>query len=343
MPETLSPHQCTQLVGHRQAFDEVVKAFSSGKMHHAWLIVGEEGIGKATFAYMAAHYILSGGENNPMQFNTEHPTARLILAESHPDLLVIRRPVDEKTGAMKASIPVEEARKLAPFLSLTPANGKYRVALIDEAHTLGRNAQNAILKMIEEPPSNAFIFLTTTTTGMMLPTIKSRCRVLALNSLTQSEIMTILSRQMIEIPDGIDKTRLAELAGGSVGKALRIIESEIVPLYDEAIAMLCALPQIDVIRLHELGDKIAKKAEIDRYSILSELIVETIQRTISSLARGQGGRHPLAKVLVNKGGLEQALALWDTARERLASAEASNLDKKLTFINAVSDMSRMCM
>jgi DNA polymerase-3 subunit delta' len=178
---------------------------------------------------------------------------------------------------------------------------------------------------------------------MMLPTIKSRCRVLGLNPLSSSEITTILARQMIELPDGLDKSRLSELAGGSVGKALTIIESEILPLYDEAIAMLCALPQLDLIKLHDLGDKIAKKADIDRYNILSQLIVETIQRTISSIARGQGADSPLAKLLVNKGGLEQAVTLWDTARERLASAEVSNLDKKLTFINAVSDMSRMCM
>lgn len=338
--EILPPHHCTALIGHAQAQRQFEEAYDAGRLHHAWLMTGAEGIGKASLAFMMAQMILSGGENRLGRHNPDHPAAHLIRAQAHPDLLVLQRPVDEKTGLAKNTIPVEEARKLGPFLSLTSSQGKGRVAIIDEAHLLNRNGQNAILKMIEEPPSGATILLTATTTGMMLPTIRSRCRVLTLSPLKESEITTILARQSVNLPEGAARTRLFALAQGSVGMVLKILRAEALPLLDELMALLAAMPMLDLVRVHALADQIAKKADTGRFEVVSRMLLQTLQEAVRAASLGQTDAAGLAPKLVRKGNLDEALTLWDSLSTLFATSDTANLDRKLTFINALSAISR---
>lgn len=334
------PSQSSTIIGHEAAKKQIEEAFNSGRMHHAWLLVGIEGLGKASLAYHIAHRILSGGANSFGRFNPEHPSARLIAAESHPDLFILRRPTDEKTGALKESIPVNEARKLEPFLRMTSSQGGGRVAIIDEAHRLNRNGQNAILKMIEEPPSGAVIILTATTAGALLPTIRSRCRVLALDPLNLPEIETILARLGAEWPPGVDKGRYVNLAGGSVGLLLKILGSDAIPLYDETLDLLKSIPDMDVPRLHRLADMLGKKADVESFQIVTTLLLEALRTGIRAIALGLRDEAGLATRLEARGRLDNALKVWENTKKTFTMADEANLDNKLAFIVAMTEMAR---
>jgi len=334
------PCQSVAIIGHDDAKAQLQEAYDSGRMHHAWLITGTEGIGKASLAYQVAHMILSGGENRFGRFNPEHQAARLIAAESHPDLFILRRPVDEKTGEQKDMIAVDEARKLAPFLTFTATYGHGRVAIIDEAHALNRNGQNAILKAIEEPPTGATILMTATTIGALLPTIRSRCRVLKLDDLSPMMLETVLARLSIDIPPEMDKARLLKLAGGSVGKAISLIQTEALPLFDELLDILQNMPQIDLVRVHKLADKIAKKADSESFVAVTGLLVDTLREAVHCAALGQPDITGLASKFQARGRLDKALQLWENTRKAFAVTESANLDRKLAFINVLSELSR---
>jgi len=335
-----SPHQCLHIVGHQTAQKEIQAAYDSGRMPHAWLFVGPEGIGKASVAYHVAHMLLSGGASRLGRLNPESESARLIVAESHPDFFVLRRTPDEKTGVMREAIAVEEARKIAPFLQLTASHGHGRVVLIDEAHRLGRNGQNAILKLIEEPPPGTVILMTATSIGSLLRTIRSRCRIVPFEPLKAGEMEAVLMGLDLTIPSGSEKERLLDLAEGSVGQAVHMIEAEVLPLYEEAMALIAQMPALDFARLHKLGDAIGKKANQESFDVLSGLLVETLRRAVRAAASGQGDPSGLAARLAPAGRLDNALEVWEKTRERFALADAVYLDNKLAFTTAMTALAR---
>jgi len=314
------------LVGHDEAMEVVQAAFASGRMHHAWLMTGIEGIGKATLAKHIAQFVLANGQGKLGKMDPEHRVAKLVDAETHPDMLIIRRPTDEKTGEQRNIIPVEEAQRIATFLHKTATHGGWRIVLIDEAHTLNRNGQNAILKIIEEPPPKTLILITVTTPGVLLPTIRSRCRLLPLAPLDVIHMRAVLQRTAHQAsPDDINT--LIALSGGSIGFALKILNSEALPLYREMLAILDAMPQMDVARVHKLADQIARKADAESFDVLTSLLIERFR----TLAQSEAVRHP-------QGDVGLALQLWDKTRATFSAADHGNLDRKLAFINAMSDI-----
>lgn len=339
MIEVPAPSQSTGLIGHDQAVADIHAAFDNGRMHHAWLITGMEGIGKATLAYHMAHLLLSGGENRIGRINPENATAKLVMAESHHDLFILRRPPDEKTGVIKDSIPAENARTIEPFFRQTSAHGKGRVAIIDEAHTLNRFGQNAILKIIEEPPSGGVIVMTATTVGALLPTIRSRCRLLALDPLQPVAIETVLTRLGIDMPQGAEKQSLLTHAGGSVGRALQLMQTESLPMLDALVGLLAA-EELDMVALHHLADQIGKKADKESFEILTTLLTEFLRASILRAAKGQGDPTGIVARLSGGQRLDQALDRFEATREAFIAAKVSNLDNKLVFINAITALAR---
>lgn len=309
------------IIGHDEAMKRAMEVFASGRMHHAWLLTGIEGIGKATLAWHIAYHMLSGGAG---KVNPQDQTARLMTAGAHPDLLVVRRAVDEKTGDTRKVIVVDDALKIASFLRTTSAHGGWRVVIVDEAHTLNRHAQNAILKILEEPPEHVLILMTATTPGALLPTIRSRCRVLNLAPLEKGAMTAILSRHAPDI-SGAELESLIALAGGSVGFALKIIRSETLPLYDELLSLLAG-QELDIARLHKLADQISRKADAESFEVITALLDDRVRQAVRAAA------------LAGQDGVNQALQLWDKTRATFALADSANLDRKLAFVNAVSNM-----
>lgn len=322
------------LIGHDEALRQVKEAFAGGRMHHAWLISGIEGIGKATLAWHIAHHVLSNGENPLGNINGKLPAAKLILAGAHPDMLMVRRQANDK-GDLRDSIVVEDALKIAAFLHKTATHNGWRVVLIDEAHALNRFGQNAILKILEEPPARALIVMTATSPGALLPTIRSRCRLLPLEPLGEGSLKAILARFEPEIA-GEELATLIALAGGSAGFALKVVRTETLPLYAELHELLGALPQLDIARLHKLADRIGRKADAESFDVISGLLTELLRRAVHARAAGeQGTGIPLPPMP-----LDQAMQLWDKTRATFALADSANLDKKLAFVNAISDIRR---
>jgi DNA polymerase-3 subunit delta' len=318
------------LIGHERAIQEVQAALGSGRMHHAWLLTGIEGIGKATFAKQISQYVLTGGHGELGKTDPQHHMAKLVEAETHPDLLIIRRPVDEKTGEQKNIIPVEDALKVATFLHKTATFGGWRVVLIDEAHALNRHGQNAILKIIEEPPPNTLILITVTTPGVLLPTIRSRCRVMPLAPLDAPHMRAILQRAAPQL--SIDDIKaLIELSGGSIGFALKIVRSEALPLHREMLSLLEMIPNMDIARLHKLADQIAKKADAESFDVVTALLIERLRVTAHEEAKREAHSERASRV-------ELALQIWDKTRATLAASAYANLDRKLAFINAINDI-----
>lgn len=311
------------LLGHAEPARQVAESWHAGRMHHAWLLTGIEGIGKATFALRMAAFVLSGGKGTPDDPLAGDKQVRHALAETHPDLLVIRRSMDEKTGIYKQGIVVEDAHRVGEFLHKTSSYGGWRAVVIDEAHRLNRNAQNAILKILEEPPSRAMILMTTSTVGAMLPTIRSRCRVLPFMPLGDETMRELLGRHASGLSEE-ECAKLLPLAGGSIGAALRVLKTEGLRAYDELRGLFCDLPRIEVARLHKLADKMAAKSEIETFDVATDLFLETLRQDAAQAARNAQ----------DYASVRRKLDTWESIRATLNMAGYANLDKKLALVNA---------
>ncbi len=215
------PRHAPGVVGHDRALAALKKAFLSGKMHHAWLLSGEEGIGKATLAYVFAKWALGQGQDM-------NQTVRWIESQSHPNLFVLQRAVtDRKPQTLKSEIAVDDARDMVKFFEQTSGSGGWRIAIVDAADDLNSESANALLKLVEEPPSKCLILLISNRAGRLLRTLRSRCSRLPVEILSADNTRLILNRLPPEAE--IDAAGLAEAvaaSGGSPGKALRLMHSE---------------------------------------------------------------------------------------------------------------------
>ena len=225
------PRHNPDLLAHHAAEQVLLDAWNSGRLPHAWLIGGIPGIGKATLAFRFARFVLANGiEQTGGLFGDPPPAESLYVAPTHPvftriasnghaDLLTIERPFDDKKGRLKTDIPVDQVRRIAPFLHLTAAEGGWRVVVVDGADRLNTSGQNAILKILEEPPARTVLLVVTENPGGLLPTIRSRCRKLLLPPLPEEVVIDLLGRHQPDLPDA-DRAALARLAEGSIGRAL---------------------------------------------------------------------------------------------------------------------------
>lgn len=188
-----SPRYQDQLFGHSEAEAQLICEARSGKLAHGWIFSGPRGIGKATLAYRFARMLLSG--NTDMNLPADHPVFRRVAMGSHTDLLVVEPVFDAKKGESAREISVSQAREISQFLSLTPGEGQWRVVIIDTADELNASSANAVLKILEEPPPQAILILISHNPGRLLPTIRSRCRLLRLKAPDESSFYETMHRQ----------------------------------------------------------------------------------------------------------------------------------------------------
>jgi DNA polymerase-3 subunit delta' len=205
-----------QVVGHDAAKRRFLDAADSSRMHHGWMLRGPRGVGKARLALQFAAFLLGGQSPPELSVDADDKVGRLIIAGSHPDLRIIRVPVDDK-GKAKTEIPVDTVRELADFFALRPAMGGWRVAIIDAVDELNRFGANAILKTLEEPPPRAVLFLIAHGERALPPTVRSRCRVLPCGPLSERE--TIAALELAQMP----RARAEELAKASPGRPGRAL------------------------------------------------------------------------------------------------------------------------
>jgi DNA polymerase-3 subunit delta' len=350
----LAPRANPNLYGHEAAEAALLEAFAGGRLPHAWLFTGTRGIGKATLAYRFARFVLaqekpgagSGlfGATPPatsLALKPDHPVFRRSAASGHADLLTVERTVDEKTGRLRGEIVVEDARAVAEFLHLTPAEGGWRVVVIDGVEDMNRSAANAVLKIVEEPPSQALILLVSHAPGRLLATIRSRCRRLALKPLAEAIIRRILGEQMPGL-DAEDATALARLAEGSAGRALELAAEGGLGLLREVMELLETLPRLDGAKLHRLADRMAGGDGADNFRTVTELVRWWLARLIRVGGTGEApagaevvpGEAALYARLSGARRLDPWLEVWEKTGTLFSRAESVNLERKQVVLNA---------
>lgn len=349
------PRDTLDLIGHHRAEAEFLDAWSSGRLAHAWLLTGPKGVGKATLAYRIARFVLSGGSGgglfggppDSLAVAADHPVTHQISAQGHRDLKVVERGFsDDKRTRLRAEIVVDDVRKINELFHQT-ADAGWRVVLIDAADEMNRNAANAVLKVLEEPPRKALILLVSHSPGRLLPTIRSRCRRLMLNPLAKDQVARLVAEQRPGLPPA-DIDALAGLAEGSPGRALALADEGGLDLYREVVALLSGLPRLDVAALHGFADRMAKPDAEGAWRGFSELLVWWLARLVRAGGReGRGmtevvvGEAALMGRLLGAASLDRWLELWEKTGTLFARTDAVNLDRKHALLTAFLAIERL--
>ncbi|WP_309660646.1 DNA polymerase III subunit delta' [Sphingomonas sp.] len=306
------------IVGHDKAVEAFDSARRSGSLHHAWLLAGPKGVGKATFARAAATRVLADAAGPKvdlpgLQTPTEHPTARLVEARSHPDMRLLERLENEKTGALARNITVDQVRGLAELFDLTPSMSPWRAVVIDAADDLEKSAANALLKMLEEPPANCVFLLVSHAPGRLLPTIRSRCRALSFQPLGDDVMASLLETHAPTI-NAAERARIIAKAGGSVGRAVAFAALDLARLQDAAAKILRDGDPTNARRA-DLAIELGRKGAAERYAAFLDLV----PTLIALEARRHSGRQ-----------LERALDAYAQSRELASLAPRLSLDPAST-------------
>jgi DNA polymerase III subunit delta' len=331
------PREVRSLYGHAPAEAAALDAIASNRMHHGWLITGEEGIGKATFAYRVARFMLAQGDTLSAAAGTldadDDRVARQVANLSHPGLFVVRRAWDSTGKKFRPSIAIDEVRALRHFLQRTAVTS-WRVVVVDSADDLNPNSANAILKSLEEPPQRTVFLMLSNAPGRLLPTIRSRCRLLRLETLGPED----LTRAIADACEAIDHDRpdaeklraLTGLARGSPRRALQLLEGDALAIADALMRLLASLPALDRILLHKLVGLTGSR-ETQAYSTAFNLLEETLAALARAAALGEAdARFPQLRALstlMRADSLADWAELWETIREARGEAERLNLDK----------------
>jgi DNA polymerase III subunit delta' len=330
--DVFHPRYTNRLFGHAAAEETFLSAFRSGALHHAWLLTGEEGIGKATFAYLAARFLLTlgeleraAGDEAGLAAPATLRAARQIAAGAHPSLFVL-------SDASAGSIGVDAVRKLRGFLGLT-SPGVWRVMIVDPANGLTAGSANALLKAIEEPPPNTVFFLVSHGAADVMPTIRSRCVRLSFRPLGSADFGAAISAACragdVEAPDGEQLARLYGASAGSPGRALDLFARGLLPIEEKLDRILAGVPKLDFKLVHALIQSVSGARNAEIFASLCDLIERRVEENARKAALGSH----------SGGGTAAAWAgLWQRFQQRRAEMEGLNLDKGAFLMTAFSDM-----
>jgi DNA polymerase III subunit delta' len=328
------PRETTVLFGHDGAEREFLSVYRSGRVPHAWLIGGEPGIGKATLAYRIARFVLArpdpsrASAADTLALDPAHRTVRRVAVNAHPDLLALERTPGD-SGKMRTVITVEQVRRLATFFGSTAGEGGWRVSIVDSADELKHpEGSNALLKMLEEPPPRSLFLLVSHAPGRLLPTIRSRCRRLALRPLAQRDVVMAARTALGADADDPAIAAAAAAARGSVSRAIALAGGPMLALREKVAVLLSALPSTDPRALHALGD------ELDRDRGLLEVFVGAVRDWLSGKLDTEAG---------NLTRLARTADLWERLNRSARDVEVYNLERKpfvFTIFGLLAEASR---
>ena len=318
--EAPHPREAAQFHGHEAAEQELLQAYRAGRMPHAWLIGGPEGIGKATLAYRMARFVLAHPDPTAREVLTaqslaiarDHPVARRIAAQGHADLLTLERTVGEN-GKLRTEIAVADVRRTIGFFGSTAGEGGWRVCIVDSVDELNRFGTNALLKILEEPPARSLLLLVSHVPGQVLPTIRSRCRRLLLRPMQQHDVVHATAAVLGIDENDRDLTRAAALADGSVARAIALFNGPTLALHDSVAALLARLPEIDPKAMHVLGDSLGRANEG-----AFETFLEAVRDWLSTRLAYEHSAARLARIA----------AAWETFNQAAADVSVFNLERK---------------
>lgn len=319
-----APRETTALYGHRDAEQTLLAAYRSGRIPHAWLIGGAQGIGKATLAYRVARFVLTHSDPSArsvqdadnLYVDQDHPVARQIANGSHGGLLTLERTVNDK-GTMRTVITVDESRETIGFFGSTAASvGGWRVCVVDTVDELNANASNALLKILEEPPARSLFLLISHAPARVLATIQSRCRKLPLRPLETDDVIRAAAEAT-----GKDRgdAALGEAAGaaeGSVARALTLLGGQSLGLHQRTLDLLNRLPNVDQRALHALGDALPLN---DRVGL--KAFVDTVDRWLTGHLHAPDADANLPR-------LARLAEVWEKINSAARDTESFNLERK---------------
>lgn len=340
------PREAARLFGQETAEEVFLRAYTSGRLHHGWLISGPRGVGKATLAWKIARFLLAtppddGGMFAPappenLDIPEDHPVARRLRAGADGGLLVIRRGLDDR-GNLRRDITVDVMRKLHGFFGLSAPDGGRRVVIIDAADEMNANAANALLKALEEPPENAFLLLVAHQPSRLLPTIRSRCRDLRLMPLADDDFTEALAQA--GITEG--SAALAQLSGGSVGAAVTLAQGGGAEIYADLVAIFAGAPRIDRALALKLAESVAGKANDTRFAMLLALYDLFMARLARAGISGPppeavpGEAEVFARLAPHDGAARAYAALAQSLGARARHGRAVNLDPAAVVLDMV--------
>ncbi len=318
--DLLGPHERNDWVGDQALEAQVRRYIDDGAFSHGWLLTGAEGLGKSVFAYRAARALLAGPEalveEGSLGVAADNKIARLVAQRAHPDLFIAERRWDDKKGRFETEITVDTIRKLIEFLNRTASFGGWRVAIINAADELNRNAANALLKALEEPPKNALLLMVCHAPGRLIATIRSRCRRLDFRPVGQEVVQDFLRREGVSE----DVARIAEASRGRPGYALGLAKGEggeAVAALEDFLAALTARGSVA-----QVAQSLTGKAGDARWEVFAPLLLEAVSDAARASAAGDPVSGPFANVAP-----AQLVAAFEQLSTFLTRGEAVNLDR----------------
>lgn len=336
------PRHTAEIFGQSAAEQAFLAAHAGGRMHHAWLLTGPRGVGKATLAWRIARFLIAARNTDArpasLALAPDDPVARRVAALSDPHLFLMRPTRNPDTGTERRDITVDTARKLKDFLHLSASDGGRRVVLIDAADQMNVAASNAILKLLEEPPERTTFLLVCHAPARLLPTIRSRCLQLPLAPLGGEDIAAALDQAGLS--PGIEPAALSQLSEGSVGEAARLLQQDGPEIYARLVALFARCPEIDrsaLLSLAAMPPGAAGQARMDA-------LVGLIALLLARLARSGAGLPPAAEAARGEAELFEQLApdaaagrawadLQQSLSVRLGHARRVNLDPSTLILD----------
>jgi DNA polymerase-3 subunit delta' len=355
-----TPRENPALLGQAQAERELRRLVEAGRLPHAILLSGARGIGKATLAFRLARFLLAGPEDLPAEMFGETETGELaidpesgvfrrVASGGHADLLTVERAYDPRRRRLRSDIIVEDTRAIAGFFRLTAAEEGWRIAIVDGAEEMNRNAANALLKILEEPPRRGLLLLVSHSPGRLLPTVRSRCRHFPLGTLPGPVVLQLLGQYRPELAQP-EAEALAGLAEGSIGRALELADAGGLALYRSMLGMLAQVPHVEIAQLYAFVDKLARPDAEEAYRASEELLSQFLARMV---ARAAGRPFAAEELIAGEGEVIERLAAradparWADLRDRIgrgfANTDQLNLDRKQAILGAffaVEEMAR---
>jgi len=329
-----SPAQTFDLIGHRQPINHLAAQYASGRMHHAWLLNGPKGIGKATLAFRFAGHLFRNidatkAPNIYVAPDKGDGVESRVAGGGHPNLLHLSRPWDEKQKKFKTELTVDEIRRTISFFGKTRGEMGWRVCIVDAADEMNDNAANALLKILEEPPSNTLFLVISHASGRLLATIRSRCQLLTVKPLSEDEVIKIADNLgLLKDVEPQDRQLVATLSAGSPRRAAILLRNEGISLYRRLEKLCTSLDQPEWSAIHSIASELAPRAKDEKFRLFMDLVYDFISRQTLPEANSQRSISKLARWS----------QVWEKTRQSASLTDSYNLDRKQMILSLFERM-----
>lgn len=332
------PRERDVLIGHKETEQELLNAYRSERFHHAWILGGPKGIGKATLAFRFARFAIANPDRfgsavqaaTDLSVSSSHPIFGQIAGGANPNVLHLRRPWDEKGKRFKSDLPVDEIRKTVSFFGTTASSDAWRICIVDAADDMNTSSANALLKVLEEPPARCLFLVLSHAPGRLLPTIRSRCRRLEMSELSGDEIRQGLQDLCgNEVPQGGELEDLIRFSDGSLRSALTLLSGDGLKINRGFTQLADQAPNVDQLTLHDLSDLIAARGRDDNWDAFQHIARQWVHHRMRQEAQGTSSR------------LVSWADLWEKMGRATADADALNLDRKQVVLDVFQNLSKV--